>query len=202
MAGNQAYCSDHFKTKLALSRVRAILNRSLQNLWAARNRSPPPNNTPRHKAHQTKNPTMPLTLTLTEDVLPTNSLNTAIERLTDSMLKWHQLTGNTVMTPNVTANIHIVQKGHSYSGGVPFQGAWVEWKVPSFAFASSEIQKAFGQDAVDIISELSGGKQPKHNIYFNVVHTVDGTWNLNGQAMSNEELGAVIATGAPVAEAK
>ncbi|MFT5079545.1 MAG: hypothetical protein ACI84E_000185, partial [Planctomycetota bacterium] len=33
---------------------------------------------------------MPLTLTLTEDVLPTNSLNTAIERLTDSMLKWHQ----------------------------------------------------------------------------------------------------------------
>lgn len=145
---------------------------------------------------------MPLTLTLTEDVLPTNSLNTAIERLTDSMLKWHQLTGNTVMTPNVTANIHIVQKGHSYSGGVPFQGAWVEWKVPSFAFASSEIQKAFGQDAVDIISELSGGKQPKHNIYFNVVHTVDGTWNLNGQAMSNEELGAVIATGAPVAEAK
>ncbi|MFT7535234.1 MAG: hypothetical protein ACI85K_001185 [Hyphomicrobiaceae bacterium] len=144
---------------------------------------------------------MPLTLTLTENVLPANALNTAIERLTQSMLKWHGLTGNTVMTPNVTANIHIVSKGHSYSGGVPFRGAWVEWKVPSFAFASREIQKGFGQDAVDIISDLSGGSQPKEHIYFNVLHTVDGTWNLDGQAMSNEELGAVIGTGAPAAEA-
>jgi len=145
---------------------------------------------------------MPLTLTLTENVLPTENFDLAIERLTDSMLKWHELTGNTVMTPNVTANIQIVQAGHSYSGGVPFQGAWVEWKVPSFAFASREVQRGFGQDAVDIINELSGGKQPKDNIYFNVVHTVDGSWNLDGQAMSNEELGAVIATGAPLAEAK
>lgn len=144
---------------------------------------------------------MPLTLTLTEDVLPTNTFDQAIERLTDSMLKWHALTGNTVMTPNVTANIQVVQKGHSYSGGVPFKGAWIEWKVPSFAFAAREIQKGFGQDAVDIINDLSGGKQPKDNIYFNVVHTVDGSWNLDGQAMSNEELGAVIATGAPVVEA-
>jgi hypothetical protein len=145
---------------------------------------------------------MPLTLTLTENVLPAETFDLAIERLTDSMLKWHALTGNTVMTPNVTANIQIVQQGHSYSGGVPFQGAWVEWKVPSFAFASREIQQGFGQDAVDIINDLSGGKQPKDNIYFNVVHTVDGSWNLDGQAMSNEELGAVIATGAPVAAAK
>ena len=142
---------------------------------------------------------MPLTLTLTEDVLSTKTFDIAIRRLTDSMLEWHELIGNTVMTPNVTANIQIVHKGHSYSGGVPFQGAWVEWKVPSFAFASSEAQKGFGQDAVDIIHELSGGKQPKDNIYFNVVHTVDGAWNLDGQAMSNEELGAVIATGAPTA---
>lgn len=144
---------------------------------------------------------MPLTLTLTENVLPANTLNTAIERLTKSMLQWHGLIGNTVMTPNVTANIHIVPKGHSYSGGVPFRGAWIEWKVPSFAFASREIQKGFGQDAVDIISELSGGSQPKEHIYFNVLHTVDGTWNLDGQAMNNEELGAIIGTGAPVAEA-
>ncbi len=135
---------------------------------------------------------MPLTLTLTENVLPANTLNTAIERLTKSMLKWHGMIGNTVMTPN---------KGHSYSGGVPFRGAWVEWKVPSFAFASREIQKGFGQDAVDIISELSGHSQPKDHIYFNVLHTVDGTWNLDGQAMSNEELGAIIGTGAPAAEA-
>tara|TARA_R110002126_G_scaffold1402_4_gene7958 strand:+ start:1258 stop:1695 length:438 start_codon:yes stop_codon:yes gene_type:complete len=145
---------------------------------------------------------MPLTLTLTENVIPTASHDLAIERLTSSMLKWHDLSGNTVMTPNVTANIHVVQAGHSYSGGVPFQGAWVEWKVPSFAFAAREIQRGFGQDAVNIIHELSGGKQPKDNIYFNVVHTVDGTWNLDGQAMSNAELGAVIATGSPAGSGK
>ena len=145
---------------------------------------------------------MPLTLTLTENVLPRAKFDIAIQRLTDSMLKWHGLTDNSVMTPNVTANIQIVAKGRSYSGGVPFSGAWIEWKVPSFAFASREIQRGFGQDAVDIINELSGGEQPRDNIYFNVVHTVDGSWNLDGHAMSNEELGAVIATGAPAAEAR
>jgi len=160
------------------------------------------NNAPLIEAHKRKNETMPLTLTLTKDVLPTNTFDLAVQRLTDSMLRWHELTGNTVMTPNVTANIHVVEKGRSYSGGIPFKGAWVEWKVPSFAFASREAQKGFGQDAVDIIHELSGGKQPKDNIYFNVVHTVDGSWNLDGQAMSNEELGAVIATGAPRENAK
>lgn len=138
---------------------------------------------------------MPLTLTLTENVLPEEKLPEAIQRLTESMLKWHQLTGNSVMTPNVTANIHIVNKGHSFSGGEPFDGAWIEWKVPSFAFASRDIQKGFGAEATSIIHELSGKRQPVDNIYFNVVHTVDGTWNLDGQAMSNEELGAAIAQG-------
>ncbi len=139
---------------------------------------------------------MPLTLTLTEGVLPADRYEEAIARLSDSMLRWHALSGNTVMTPNVTANIHIVPRGHSYSGGKPFAGAWVEWKVPSFAFASQEIQKGFGADATEILHELSGNVQPRANIYFNVVHTVDGAWNLDGRAMSNEELGDAIGKGA------
>lgn len=138
---------------------------------------------------------MPLTLTLTDNVLPTQNIKTAVERLTSSMLRWHQLSGNSVMTPNVTANVHIVPAGLSFSGGEPFSGAWVEWKVPSFAFADREIQRGFGNDATDIIEELSGGSQPRHNIYFNVVHTVDGAWNLDGRAMDNEELGSVIGNG-------
>ncbi len=138
---------------------------------------------------------MPLTLTITEDAIPSDKVKEVVQRLTASMLSLHQLTGNSVMTPNVTANVSIVPKGHSFSGGEEFSGVWVEWKVPSFAFASREIQKGFGQEATDIIHELSGGKQPKDNIYFNVVHTVDGTWNLDGQAMSNEELGGAIAKG-------
>lgn len=138
---------------------------------------------------------MPLTLTLTEGVIPGDKIGDAIRRLSDSMLKWHELTGNEVMTPNVTANVHVVPAGLSFSGGRPFSAAWVEWKVPSFAFASREVQKGYGHDAVDIIHELSGGRQPKENIYFNVVHTVDGAWNLDGRAMSNEELGAALAAG-------
>lgn len=138
---------------------------------------------------------MPLTLTITEDAIPINKVKEAIQRLTASMLSLHQLTGNSVMTPNVTANVSIVPKGHSFSGGEEFSGVWVEWKVPSFAFATREIQKGFGQETVDIIHELSGGKQPKENVYFNVVHTVDGAWNLDGQAMNNEELGGAISKG-------
>ncbi len=138
---------------------------------------------------------MPLTLTFTEGVLPRDKVKDAIQRLTESMLKWHGLTGNSVMTPNVTANVHIVPKGLSFSGGDEFDGAWVEWKVPSFAFASREVQSGFGQEATDIVRELSNGRQPRDNIYFNVVHTVDGAWNLDGQAMSDHELGQAIARG-------
>lgn len=138
---------------------------------------------------------MPLTLTLTEGVLPSNRIKSAVQELTASMLKWHDLTGNSVMTPNVTANVHVVQKGHSFSGGEEFEAVWVEWKVPSFAFASQEVQKGFGEDATDIIQKLSDGKQPRENIYFNVVHTVDGAWNLEGRAMDNRELGDAIAKG-------
>lgn len=138
---------------------------------------------------------MPLTLTLTEDVLPSEAIETAVKRLTDSMLEWHQLTGNTVMTPNVTANVHIVPRGLSFSGGEQFAGAWVEWKVPSFAFAAREIQQGFGTEAANIIEELSGGSQRRDHIYFNVVHTVDGAWNLDGRAVSNDEFGDAIGQG-------
>lgn len=138
---------------------------------------------------------MPLTLTITEGAIPSNTYKDAIQQLSDSMLMWHELTGNSVMTPNVTANLQIVPMGHSFTGGKEFSGVWVEWKVPSFAFASREIQEGFGLDATNIIHDLSDGKQPRDNIYFNVVHTVDGAWNLDGQAMSNEELGQAIAKG-------
>lgn len=138
---------------------------------------------------------MPLTLTISQGVIETSKAKEAIVQLTESMLKWHGLTGNSVMTPNVTANVHIVPEGLSFSGGDEFEAVWVEWKVPSFAFASSEILKGFGQDATDIIFDLAGGQVPRDNIYFNVVHTVDGSWNLDGIAMSNKELGEAISKG-------
>ncbi len=135
---------------------------------------------------------MPLTLTLTEGVIPTGSEKEAVAQLSDAMLKHHGLTGNQVMTPNITATIHVLPKGSTFSGGKAFSGAWVEWKVPSFAFASREIQTGYFEEATNIIQDLSGGKQPRENIYVNVVHTVDGAWNLDGRAMTNEEIGAAI----------
>jgi len=138
---------------------------------------------------------MPLTLTISEGAIPGGKEKEAVHLLTESFLKHHKLTGNSVMTPNITANVSIIKEGFSFSGGEVFKGVWVEWKVPSFAFADQSIQKAFGKDATDIIQNLSNGKQPRQNIYFNVVHTVDGAWNLDGEAMSNEELGSAISKG-------
>ncbi|MCE7995683.1 MAG: 4-oxalocrotonate tautomerase [Roseivirga sp.] len=131
---------------------------------------------------------MPLTLTLTEGVLPSGSEKKAVEEITASLLNTHGLTGNAVMTPNVTANVHIVPKGSSFTGGEEFSGAWAEWKVPSFALADREVIKRHFAEVTDIIHNLSGGKQPKDHIYVNVIHAVDGAWNLDGTAMTNEEI--------------
>ncbi len=111
------------------------------------------------------------------------------------MLRNHGLTGSTVMTPNITANIHIVPKGFSLSGGEEFLGAWAEWKVPSFALADQEVIKEHFAEVTEIIHRLSGKKQRKDNIYVNAVHAVDGAWNLDGVAMTNEELLEAISKG-------
>jgi len=138
---------------------------------------------------------MPLTLHITEGILPSGTEKTAVKQLTNTFLKWHGLTSNKVMTPNVTALVQVVPKSTTFSGGEEVSGVWIEWKTPSFAFTEREIQIGIAKESTDIIHELSGGKQPRDNIYFNVVHTVDGTWNLDGKAMTNQELGSAISKG-------
>ncbi len=136
---------------------------------------------------------MPLTLTLTEGVIPKGTEQKAVAKLTDALLERHGLTGNALMKRNITATVHVLPKGTTFSGGEEFAGAWIEWKVPAITFGTREIQKGYGEDVVNIIQELSGGAQPADNIYFNVVHSVDGAWNFEGVAMSNEEIGAALA---------
>ena len=138
---------------------------------------------------------MPMTLTLTEGALPAGTEKQAIARLTDAFLARHGLTGNRVMTPNVTATLHVLPRETTFSGGEPVAAAWVEWKTPSFAFASEEVRAGFFEDATAIIHELSGGKLPREHIYINVVHAVDGGWSLNGEARSNSQLGEAITAG-------
>lgn len=138
---------------------------------------------------------MPLTLTLSEGVLPPGMEKEAFARLCNAMLKWHGLTGNKVMTPNVVGSIHLIPKEHTFSGAEEAPVAFVEWKTPSFAFNTREIQKGFCEEATDIIHDMSGGKLPKEHIWINVVHAVDGAWSIAGKAMTNPELGEAIAQG-------
>jgi hypothetical protein len=138
---------------------------------------------------------MPLTLTITEGVLPKGSEKIAFARLSDAMLKWHGLTGNEFMTPNVIGSIHVVNEANTFSGSHETPVVFVEWKVPSFAFTNREAQIGYVKEATDIIHELSGGKQPRDQIWVNVTHAVDGTWGIGGKAYTNAELGAAVSEG-------
>jgi len=138
---------------------------------------------------------MPLTFTVTEGVLPKGTEKATFARLSDAMLKWHGLTGNKAMTPNVIGSINVVSQEHTFSGSKEARVAFIEWKVPSFAFATREIQIGYVQEATDIVHEASGGKLPKDFIWVNVVHAVDGAWGIHGKAMTNAELGKAVANG-------
>lgn len=136
---------------------------------------------------------MPISITLTEGVLPAGEEKVAVTKITDAFLKHHGLAGNKVMTPNVTTHLSILPKGHTFAGGQPVDGAWVETKTPSFALADHAIQTAFFGEATQILHELSGGTLAKDRIWSNGVHAVDGTWNIDGKALTNEEIGAAVA---------
>ncbi len=138
---------------------------------------------------------MPITVTLTEGIVPTEQQKQVVKEITTTFLEHHNLGGNSVMTPNVTTQLHILPMSETFAGGEPVSGAWVEIKVPSFALADREVQKAFFADVTEIVHKHSGGQLPKNQIWTNVLHTVDGTWNMDGQAMTNEELGMAISQG-------
>jgi hypothetical protein len=135
---------------------------------------------------------MPLTLTLTEGILPKGTEKIAFARLSKAMLEWHGLSDNKVMTANVVGSIHVLPKDSTFTGMQETAVAFIEWKVPSFAFTKREVQIGYCAEATNIIQEMSGGKQPKENIFVNVVHAVDGAWNFNGKAMTNKEIGKAI----------
>lgn len=138
---------------------------------------------------------MPLTLTLSEDVLPVGTEKKVFARLCDAMLKWHGLTGNKVMTPNVVGSIHVIPTEFTFAGSKEASIAFIEWKVPSFAFNTRAIQQGYFAEATDILHEMSGKSLPKSNIWINIVHAVDGAWGIGGQALTNAQLGEAISQG-------
>ena len=136
---------------------------------------------------------MPLTLTLTEDVLPKGQEKIAYRRLSEAMLKWHGLAGNKLMEANVVGSIHLVSRDHTFTGTEETPVAFIEWKVPSFAFTDRRTQEGYFEEATNIIHEMSGGRLARDKIFINVVHAVDGAWNFNGRALTNAEIGLEVA---------
>jgi hypothetical protein len=95
----------------------------------------------------------------------------------------------------VIGEVRVLPKHETFSAMQEAPIAIIEWKVPSFAFASREIQIGYFEEATNIIHEMSDGKQPRDRIFINVVHAVDGAWNFNGRAMTNAEIGEQVAKG-------
>ena len=137
---------------------------------------------------------MPLTLTLTEGVLPAGQEKVAFAQLSEAMLRAHGLLGNAVMTRNIVGSVHVLPRQATFTGAAETAVVFIEWKVPSFAFADAAVQRRYFQEASDIIDRLSGGRHPRDNTYINVVHAVDGAWNFEGVRMTNAEIGARVAS--------
>ncbi len=138
---------------------------------------------------------MPLTLTLTQGVLPAGQEKIAFRRLGEAMLKWHGLTGNRFMTEAVIGSLHVLPREQTYCGLQENAVAFVEWKVPPIAFTDRKVQEGYIAEVTEIIHELSGRRHPKNRIWVNVIHGVDGTWGIEGDAMTGAQLAAAIQKG-------
>lgn len=138
---------------------------------------------------------MPLTLIVTDGVLPKDRQAATIAKLSAAFLELHGLTGNKALTPNVIGHVQVVPQGSTFSGLEPTSVAIVEWLTPSFAFNTPELHRAYVAQATDIVHEACGGAHPRERIWVNVKHAVDGGWGIAGTAYSNAELGALVAQG-------
>ena len=138
---------------------------------------------------------MPLTLTVSEGVLPKGSEKEVFKGLCDLMLKWHGILGNKVMTPNVVGSIHVTPEDFTFSGGEPKRVAFIEWKVPAFVFADRETQCGYIREATQLLCEKSNGNIEKQNVWVNVLHAVDGAWGIGSEALTNDDLKNAISQG-------
>lgn len=138
---------------------------------------------------------MPLTLIITEGVLPKSRHQTTIAQLSEAFLKLHGLAGNKFFTPNVIGHIAELPAESTYAGMTPTPVAIVEWLTPSFAFATREVQQAYVAAATDILFEACEGRQPREKIWVNLKYAIDGMWGIGGKAYTNAELGEAAAKG-------
>ena len=131
---------------------------------------------------------MPLTLTLTEGAIPVGQEKELFRRLSEAMLRWTGLEGNSFMTAAVIGSIHLLPRERTLAGLKESSVVFVEWKVPSIAFVDRDVQIGYIREATEIVHASSGGNILKSQIWVNVVHAVDGAWGIEGEAMTNDQL--------------
>jgi len=133
---------------------------------------------------------MPLTLTVTEGVIPRDKEAEVVSLLTAAFLELHGVSGNVALIKNVIARVDVIPRERSYAGMEQTSIAIVEWKVPALMFSRREVQQMYVIQATEIVHDASGRVHPKERIWVNVTHAVDGAWGIGGKAYSNAELGA------------
>jgi hypothetical protein len=138
---------------------------------------------------------MPITLILTEGLVPPERQPATMARLSEAFLRLHGLSGNTALTPNIIGHVQSIPDGSTYAGLKPTKAAIVEWLTPSFAFSSHEVRSAYVKEATDIVEEACEGRLPRESIWVNMRHAVDGGWGIAGQAYRNEELIEMVSRG-------
>lgn len=131
---------------------------------------------------------MPLTLIITEGLLPPEKEALTMASLAETFMQLHGLSDNTFMKPNVIGHVQRLPVGSTYSGLHPSAVAIVEWLTPSFAFTDPEVQKSYIRRATEIIYQACSEKHPRDKIWVNLTHAVDGMWGIDGRAYTNEAL--------------
>jgi phenylpyruvate tautomerase PptA (4-oxalocrotonate tautomerase family) len=131
---------------------------------------------------------MPITLTVSEGLLPADAEAPVFAELTDALLTVAQLDGNSFMTPNVVGTIHVLPAGRVFSGGRPGPAAFVELTLPAIALATPEAKQAFIAAATTIVERAADGRLPRDRIWANIVYAADGSWGIAGHGYSNAAL--------------
>ena len=135
---------------------------------------------------------MPITLTISEDLLPAASAEQVMADLSDALLEVDHLTGNTFMTPNIVSVLQLLPSGRLFAAGRPAKGALVELKLPAIALASGEAKQAYIDKATGAVERACEGRLRRDQIWVNVVYAADGAWGIAGQSFSNAALIAAV----------
>lgn len=139
---------------------------------------------------------MPVQVIATEGLFSPDAELRIFAELTELLLRLHELTGNSFMTPSVVGEFTTVPPGRSFVGGKPAELAIFELKAPAFVLTDDNAKETWIREGTDIIERAANGSLPRERIYANVVYAVDGLWGIGGQAYSNPQMGEAIAAAA------